>query len=57
MGVSKNKGTPKWMVKIMEKKEKPIKMDDLGGNPTIFGNIHIPTSSHPFLANQNPPMS
>ena len=47
MGVSKNKGTPKWMVKIMEKMEKP----------TIFGNIHIPTSSHPFLANQNPPMS
>ncbi len=27
MGVSKNKGTPKWMVKIMEN---PIKMDDLG---------------------------
>ena len=21
--------------------ENPIKMDDLGGNPTIFGNIHI----------------
>jgi len=30
--------TPKWMVKIMEN---PIKMDDLGGKPTIFGNIHI----------------
>ena len=29
---------PKWMVKIMEN---PIKMDDLGGKPTIFGNIHI----------------
>ncbi len=27
MGVSKNSGTPKWMVKIMES---PIKMDDLG---------------------------
>ena len=27
MGVSKNRGTPKWMVKIMKK---PIKMDDLG---------------------------
>jgi len=27
VGVSKNKGTPKWMVKIMEN---PIKMDDLG---------------------------
>ena len=25
------------MVKIMED---PIKMDDLGGKPTIFGNIH-----------------
>ena len=38
MGVSKNKGTPKWMVKIMEN---PIKMDDLGGKPTIFGNIQM----------------
>ena len=27
MGVSKNNGTPKWMVKIMEN---PIKMGDLG---------------------------
>ena len=27
MGVSKNSGTPKWMVKIMEN---PIKIDDLG---------------------------
>ena len=27
MGVSKNNGTPKWMVNIMEN---PIKMDDLG---------------------------
>ena len=27
MGVSKNRGTPKWMVKIMEN---PIKMDDFG---------------------------
>ena len=27
MGVSKNDGTPKWMVKIMEN---PIKMNDLG---------------------------
>ena len=27
MGVSKNSGTPKWMVY----KENPIKMDDLGG--------------------------
>ena len=38
MGVSKNRGTPKWMVKI---RENPIKMDDLGGKPTIFGNTHI----------------
>ena len=30
MGVSKNGGTPKWMVKIMEN---PIKMDDLGVPP------------------------
>ena len=29
---------PKWMVKIMEN---PIRMDDLGGKPTIFGNIQI----------------
>ena len=27
MGASKNRDTPKWMVKIMEN---PIKMDDLG---------------------------
>ena len=27
MGISKNRGTPKWMVKIMEN---PIKMEDLG---------------------------
>ena len=27
MDVSKNRGTPKWMMKIMEN---PIKMDDLG---------------------------
>ena len=38
------RGIPKWMVKIMEH---PIKMDDLGGKPTIFGNIrHIPTFYH-----------
>ena len=33
MGVSKNTGTPKWMVKIMED---PIKMDDLGVKPPLF---------------------
>ena len=38
MGVSKNNGTPKWMVKIMEN---PIKKDDLGGNTPIFGNTQI----------------
>ena len=27
MGASKNRGTPKWMVKIMEN---PIRIDDLG---------------------------
>ena len=37
MGVSKNGGTPKWMVKIMEK---PIKMDDLGENP-LFSETSI----------------
>ena len=35
IGVSKNSG---YLVKIMET---PIKMDDLGGKPTIFGNIHV----------------
>ena len=40
MGVSKNRreNPPKWMVKIMEN---PIKMDDLGGKPTIFGNTQM----------------
>ena len=35
MDVSKNKGTPKWMVYFMEN---PIKMDDLGGGvlPPLF---------------------
>ena len=37
-GVSKNGGTPKWMVKIMEN---PIKVDDLGGFPPIFGSTPI----------------
>ena len=35
MDVSKNMGTPKWMVFIMEN---PIKMDDLGGPTPILGN-------------------
>ena len=33
MGVSKNKGTPQWIVKIMET---PIKIHDLGGFPPIL---------------------
>ena len=33
---------PKWMVKIMEN---PIKMDDLGGFPPIFGNTHMEVKS------------
>ena len=33
MGVSKNRGTPKWKVKIMEN---PFKMDDLGGFNPLF---------------------
>ena len=37
MGVCKNSDTPNWMVY----NGNPIKMDDLGGKPTIFGNIHI----------------
>ena len=40
MGVSKNSGIPKWMVKIMEN---PIKMDDLGVplflETPIFGSV------------------
>ena len=45
MGVSKNRGTPKWMVKLIEN---PIKMDDLGvplflETPTWgLGGFHTP---------------
>ena len=39
MGVSKNGGTPKWMVKIMEN---PTKMDDLGGKTHYF-------RKHPYI--------
>ena len=49
MGASKNRGTPKWMVKIMEN---PIKMDDLGGKPTIFGNIQISLESNSWNLQQ-----
>ena len=37
MGVTKNRGTPNWMVNIMEN---PIKKDDLGGNP-LFSETSI----------------
>ena len=40
MGVSRNKGIPKWMVYFMV--PNPIKMDDLGGNtPNFWVNTHI----------------
>ena len=39
MGVSKNRGTPKWMVAFMD--ENPIKIDDLGVPLYIFGNTQI----------------
>jgi len=39
------KNTPKWTVKIMEN---PIKMDDLGGKPTIFRNPHMSFSTSWF---------
>ena len=39
MGVSKNRGNPpKWMV---YNGKNPIKMDDLGEKPTIFGSTPI----------------
>ena len=41
MGVSKNRGTPKWMVKIMEK---PIQMDDLG--VPLFSETPILSREH-----------
>ena len=44
LGVSKNRGTPNWMVLM----ENPIKMDDLGGKPTIFGNTHLPSKKTAF---------
>ncbi len=47
MDVSKNKGTPKWMV--YNGLANLIKMDDLGGT-IIFGNTHIgsPPNLHPL---------
>ena len=49
MGVSKNRGTPQWMVKIMEN---PIKMDDLGGKNPIFGYIYILMEILPFFSRE-----
>ena len=55
MGVSKNKGTPKWMVKIMEN---PIKMDDLGvplfSETSIYYCLVVfPHPSEKICASQN----
>ena len=36
--------------------ENPIKMDDLGGKPTIFGNIHIYFSDW-FETTKYPPVN
>ena len=33
--------------------ENPIKMDDLGGKPTIFGNIHVYVLAFACLQCQN----
>ena len=49
MDVSKNRGTPKWMVKIMEN---PIKMDNLGGFLPIFGLTPIDTYLLTFFFQQ-----
>ena len=38
MGGSKNRGTPKWMVKIMENL---FKTDDLGGFNPLFSETSI----------------
>ena len=43
LDVTKNRGTPKWINFIMKNL---IKMDDLGGKPTIFGNIHFFNDSY-----------
>ena len=53
VGVSKNRGIPKWMVKIMEN---PIKVDDLGGKPTIFGSIHMQLRKQTTHLPRKPPL-
>ena len=44
MGASKNSGTPKWMVKIMEN---PINIDDLEVKPPYFWKHPNTTIPHP----------
>ena len=46
MGVSKNRGTPKWMVKRMEN---PIKTDDLGVTIILGNTPYTVISNHACL--------
>ena len=48
MGVSKNRGTPKWMVDSGKPYEQ---MDDLGGKNPIFGSTPICTLLMCIIAN------
>ena len=50
MGFSKNTGTPKWMVKIMEN---PIKMDDLGVPLFLETHIAIVVRFNPIITESN----
>ena len=45
LGVSKNRGTWKWMVYNGKHMENPIKTDDLGCFPPIFGNTQLKTKT------------
>ena len=51
MGVSKNRDTPKWIVKIMEN---PIKMEDMGENPLFLETPHIHPTFQKGFAQHNP---
>ena len=51
LGVSKNRGTPKWMV---HNGKTLLKMDDLGGKPTILGNTHLKIALQSSLHNWRP---